>query len=82
MTETVTATETAVRDLIESGASREHVAAQLVMAGVIVMLANDPEIAAMAAANDLEHFEDGCKNPAFRAKFAAALVTIRDIVAA
>ncbi|UYL87122.1 hypothetical protein QEH40_gp01 [Microbacterium phage OscarSo] len=77
MSATASHTEAAVAELIESGMPREHVAASLVIAGVLHLLAADPELAAMAEANDLEHFLEGCKSPAFDAKLGAALLEIR-----
>ena len=71
--------EEIVSPLIEAGESREHVAAALVMSGVLLALAADPEIRAMAEANDAERFVEGCKNPAFEMKFAKALLGIRDL---
>lgn len=73
----MSATEAAVREMIESGAPRIHVAAELTIAGVLHLLAADPELRAMAEANDAEHFAEGCKSPAFEMKVAAALVAIR-----
>lgn len=77
----MSATETAVREMIESGVPRIHVAAELTIAGVLHLLAADPELRAMAEANDAEHFIEGCKSPAFDAKLVAALATIRELAA-
>lgn len=79
MSATASHTETVVTELIESGMPRAHVAASLVIAGVLHLLAADPELAAMAEANDFEHFAEGCKSPAFDAKLGAALGKIRGL---
>ena len=50
----------------------------LTLAGVVWLLAQDPELRAMADANDIEHFTLGCRTPAFDKKVARALVTVRD----
>ncbi len=50
----------------------------LTLAGVVWLLAQDPELRAMAEANDLEHFMLGCRTPAFDQKLALALLTVRD----
>lgn len=55
----------------------ENRTAGTVMAGVVIFLAQHPELRAMAAENDAEHFVEGCRNPEFMRKFAQALATIR-----
>lgn len=50
------------------------------VAGVVVLLAHDPELRAMADANDAERFAEGCRNPAFDRKVAGALVAFREAV--
>lgn len=74
----MSATLAAVRDLLADGASRETVAASLTLAGVVVLLAQDPALVAMAEANDAERFAEGCRTPAFGQKVGAALLAIRD----
>ncbi|RLK47660.1 hypothetical protein [Microbacterium telephonicum] len=58
--------------------ARMQEAVHLTLAGVVWLLAQDPEVRAMAEANDLEHFTLGCRTPAFDQKVARALVTVRD----
>lgn len=55
-----------------------HEAVTLTLAGVVWLLAQDPELRAMAEANDLEHFTLGCRTPAFDQKLALALLAVRD----
>ncbi len=55
-----------------------HEAVTLTLAGVVWLLTQDPEVRAMAEANDIEHFTLGCRTPAFDQKVARALVTVRD----
>lgn len=55
-------------------------AVTLTLAGVVWLLAQDPELHAMAEANDLEHFMLGCGTPVFDQKLALALLTVRDAV--
>ncbi|MEK6310099.1 MAG: hypothetical protein V4737_12890 [Curtobacterium sp.] len=50
-----------------------------VMAGVALLLMQDPQLSAMAAENDKQRFVEGCQNaPWFRQKFAQALMQIRE----
>lgn len=54
--------------------------AVLTLVGLVWLLAQDPELRAMAQANDLEHFTLGCRTPAFDQKLALALLAVRDAV--
>ena len=78
----MSATAEAISALIAAGVPRERVAAELVVAALIVKLAADPELVAMADTNDAERFAEGCATPAFRQKMGAALVELRDLAAA
>lgn len=78
----MSATAETISALIAAGTPREHVAAELVVAALILKLAADPELAAMAEANDAERFAEGCATPAFRQKMGAALGELRDLATA
>ena len=54
---------------------------EALVAGLVVMLAQDPELRTMAEANDADRFVEGCRTPAFEHKVAAALVGFREAVA-
>jgi hypothetical protein len=60
----------------------KDVAAGTVLAGVILILGQDPQIKAMLENNDKEHFIEGCNAwAAFNTKFGEALLQVREMVA-
>lgn len=56
--------------------------AVLTLAGLVWLLGQDPDLQAMAEANDIEHFIEGCKGPMFEQKLGQACLTFREATAA
>ena len=54
----------------------------LTLAGLVHLLMQDPDLQAMAQVNDLEHFVEGCKGPAFEQKLGLACLTFKEATAA
>lgn len=64
------------------GTTPAQAAAATVMASVIALMAQDPQIKAMAETNDKERFIEGCQNsPQFRAKFTRAILAVQELTA-
>ena len=64
-------------ELLQAGATPAGAAAHIVIARLILALADDDELRAMCEANDLEHFVEGCASPAFEQKVGLALAELR-----
>lgn len=63
--------------------TRDELAAATVLAGVVYLLGNDPQIRAMLDNNDRDRFIEGCRSdPQFAVKFGRALLTIKEHVEA
>lgn len=52
--------------------------AEALIGGLILALASDPGIRAMAEANDAEHFIEGCKGPQWDTAVTHAALAVRD----
>ena len=79
----MTNVESLRRALAEEGvttpAAQEAV---LTLVGLVWLLGQDPDLQAMAEANDLDHFIEGCRSPMFEQKLGQACLTFREATAA
>lgn len=82
MTETQSTADQTLTEWAEAnGVTRPELVLGATLSGVLLLLAQDPELRDMFEQNDREHFMEGCKSPAFVAKFGQALGTVREMAA-